>query len=292
VQAERGLASGGFLRGGDFAFRQHLVKDQVAPGERALRIIERRIDRPANHTGEESRLLQLQVADRLAKIKLRGGGKPVVAVRQVDLVGVHGEDLRLGVAALDLQREQHLLHLAAEGAVAAVKEEVAGQLHGDGAGAFRFAALQQVTVSGPRDAREIDSPVILKVLVFDAGDGIEEYFGALLVGHEDAALQGEAADHLAVIGVDLRHHIGAVGFKRANLRQVARVHKEQAAGGSERDGAEKQEGQGDAVNQFPAAQPQGDGGKTQHRKKILAQMDGRYVFLQQGRCATRSRGLG
>ena len=190
---------------------------------------------------------------------------------QVHLVGVHGENLRLGVAALDLQGEQHFLRFAAEAAVAAIQKEIAGELHGDGAGAFGFAALEDVAIGGAGDAREVDAPVIFEVLVFDGGDGVVENFGDLLPGHQNAALQREAADKLAVVGVNLGDHVGAIGFERANFRQVAFVDEEQPGGGAERDGAEQQKGERDAVNQFPAAQSQGDRGKREHRRKILAQ---------------------
>ena len=46
-----------------------------------------------------------------------------------DLIGIQREDLRLGEAPLDLNREHHLLHLAMEGAVGR-KKKVARQLHG------------------------------------------------------------------------------------------------------------------------------------------------------------------
>ncbi len=134
--------SGAFLAaasssGSDLPFFFHAVEHQVAAVERCFRIRERRKFRAVHHPGEERGFRKLQVRDRFPEIKLRGRGETVVAVSEVHLVGVHGEDLRLGVAALDLQREEHLLHLAAEAAVAAVEEEIAGELHGDGAGARR-----------------------------------------------------------------------------------------------------------------------------------------------------------
>src|SRR5438445_9975046 len=139
----------------------------------------------------------------LAEIEFRGGGEAIVAVSKIDLIGVHGEDLRLGVAAFDLQGQEHLLDLAAEAAVTAVEEEVARELHGDGAGAFGAATLQNVAIGRAGYAGKIDAPVIFKMLVFDRQDGVVKNFGALLVGHQDAPLKREAAHELAVIGVDL-----------------------------------------------------------------------------------------
>jgi len=55
--------------------------------------------------------------------------------------------------------------------------------------------------------------VILEVLVLDGGNGVVEDFRNLLPGHEDAALQGEAADKLAIVGVDFGDDVGAIGFQ-------------------------------------------------------------------------------
>ncbi len=112
---------------------------------------------------------------------------------QVHLVGVHRKNLRLRVAALDLQREQNFLHFAAEAAVAAVEEKISGQLHRDGAGPAGDAALDDVADCGAEHARKVDAPVLFEVLVLDGGDGVVQHFRTLLISHQDAALQREAA---------------------------------------------------------------------------------------------------
>ncbi len=198
---------------------------QIAAIEREFRIRERRKLRTVDHAREKRRFLKFQVSDRLAEIKLRGSGKTVVAMRQVYLVGIHSKNLRLCVSPLDLQREQNFLHFSAEAAVAAVQEEISGKLHGDGAGPAGDAALNDISHRGAEHAREVDAPVLFEVLVLNRGDRAVQNFGTLLVGHQDAALQREAAGKLAVIGVNFGHHVGAVGFQRANFRQVAGVNK-------------------------------------------------------------------
>ncbi len=126
------------------------------------------------------------------------------------------------------------------------------------------AALDEIAERRAEDAREIDAPVLLEVLVLDGGDGVVENPGALLPGHQDAALQGEAADELAVIGVDFGDDVGTIGFQGADFREVAGVNEEQAASGAERDRAQEEKGERDAVNQFPAAEAQRDRGQAQH----------------------------
>jgi len=86
------------------------------------------------------------------------------------------------------------------------------------------------------------------MLVFDRGYGVEKDAGTLLVGHQDAALQSEGANELAIIGVDFGYDVGAIGFERANFGQVARINEKQAGGGAEENRAEKKKGERDAVN--------------------------------------------
>jgi len=77
------------------------------------------IDRAANHARKERGFLELEIADGLAEIELRGAAETVIAVER-DRPGWRTcEDLRLGVAALDCCRaEEDFLGFAAEAAIA------------------------------------------------------------------------------------------------------------------------------------------------------------------------------
>ena len=202
----------------------HALDHQVAPRQRALVVEHRRIDRPADQGGKQRRLGQLELARRLAEIELRCGLEAVVAVRQVDLVAVHGEDLLLGVAPLDLDGQQGFLHLAPEAFVGREKEH-AGELHGECAGALGFAALHDVAPGRLSHPREVNAPVLFEVLVFGYQDGVLQHLRHLVVSDQDAPLEGEAAHQLPVVGVELGDHVGPVVFQRADLRQIAGVNK-------------------------------------------------------------------
>src|SRR4029077_5857723 len=195
----------------------------------------------------------IDVRDGLAKVELRGSGESIVAMGEVHLIRVHGEDLRLGVTPLDLEGKQDFLGLTAEAAFAAVEKKIASELHGDGAGALGTPPLHEVAVSSAGDAREIDAPMILEVLIFNGANGVVENLGSLLPGHKNTALQGEAADECAIVGIDFRDHVWAIGFQGANFREVTFVDEEQAGGGAKGDGTEQQKRERHAVNQFPAA---------------------------------------
>jgi hypothetical protein len=215
--------------------------------------VQRRIDRSANHSSEQRRFLNLQVGDGLSKIKLRGGCEAIVAMRQIHLVGVHRKDLRFRVTPLDLQRQQNLLHLAAEADLAAVQEEIARKLHADRAGALRLATMQNLSPRGSRDAWKVDAPMLFKMLIFDRRNRVVENFGTLLVSHQDATLQRKAADKLPVIGINFGNNCGAIRLERPNFGQVAGVDKQQPASRAKRNRAKQQKCQRHTVNQLPTA---------------------------------------
>ena len=238
MQTERRLPGCSLFYRRDLPFFFHAMQHEIAARECGLGIRKRRKFWTIDHAGEQCCLRKLQIRDRLAEIKLRGGREPIIPMCKINLIRVHGENLRLGVAALDLQRQQCFFRLPAKADVAAVQKKIPRELHGDGAGAPGAPAFGQVAQGRSEHAREVDAPVLFEVLVFDSRDGVVENLGALLIGHQDAPLQREAADHLAVIGINLRHHRRAVRLQRANLRQVAGVNEKQSAGRAKQDGAE------------------------------------------------------
>ena len=65
-----------------------------------------------NHAGQQRALGQIELAHILAEVGLRGLAKSVdreaAALAEVDLVGVHLEDLLLGEAVLELEGDEDL----------------------------------------------------------------------------------------------------------------------------------------------------------------------------------------
>src|SRR5258708_31081420 len=99
--------------------------------------------------------------------------------------------------------------------------------------------MNDVADRGAGNARKIDAPMFLKVLVFDGRDGVEENSGALLVRHQDPALQRKAADELSVVRVNFRNNVRPVGFERMYFRQVAGVNEQQARSRAQENRADK-----------------------------------------------------
>ena len=48
-----------------------------------------------------------------------------------------------------------------------------------------------IAIGGAQNAPEIDAPVRFEILVFNRDDGATQNIGVVLVGGDDAALQGE-----------------------------------------------------------------------------------------------------
>src|ERR1700676_4230924 len=156
-------------------------------------------------------------------------------MRQINLIGVHGEDLLLGVIALDLNGEQRLLNLSAKTAIRTVEEEPAGKLHRERARSLPNAAAECVAPSRFHHARQIDSPVLKEMLIFSRCYGVFQDGRNLFPGEQNAPLQREVSDLLAIVGIKLGHHIGAVVLESADFRQIRGVNKYQAARGSAQD---------------------------------------------------------
>ena len=120
-------------------------------------------------------------------------------------------------------------------AVGAIQEKSAGELHRQRAGAFGGAMADHVAPGGLQHAREIHAPVLLEVLVFGGDDRVVQHGWNLAVGDQNAPLERECADGLAVVGVKLRHDDRPIVFQRVNFGQIARVNEQQADGRAQRD---------------------------------------------------------
>ena len=179
------------LHVGDDAVRLHLAEDQIAAAQRLFRIDQRRVgDWSLRHSGQQSGLGQRQVLGVLAEVELRCRLEAVHSAAEVDLVAVEREDLLLGKCALDLDGEIGFLHLAGSGAVGG-EEEIAGKLHGERGGSLRAARGAQVVPQRSGDAKDVDAPVGIEVLVFDRDDGLAQNGSEIVVVDNDSPLQRE-----------------------------------------------------------------------------------------------------
>ena len=137
----------------------------------------------------------------------RGGVDAIGAAAEIDAVEIEFEDLVLGEAPFERQREDRLADLAGEGEVVG-EEDVAGELLGDGRAALRPMARRWIRTSTARDdADRIDADMA-------SGSGVSstEIIASRMIGGISVVGQPFAEhraqrdeDDLAVGGVDPDH---------------------------------------------------------------------------------------
>src|SRR5271170_5917369 len=99
----------------DLSVLRHGAEYQVPALESIRGVQDRRIKNAALGQRSQHRgFFQREVAELLVEIILRACGESIYTVAQIDLVGIHGEDLWLGESPLDLDGEECLLYFAAQ----------------------------------------------------------------------------------------------------------------------------------------------------------------------------------
>ena len=156
----------------------------------------------------------------------------------------------------------------------------AGELHRQRAGAFGDAMREKIPPRRARDAREIHAPVLLEMLVLGGENGVLQDRRNLLVGQQDAPLQREAADDLAVVGVKFGDDVGTKIFQGANLREIARIDKQQPGQRADGNRGQQQQREGNASDNLAAAQAQRDRRQLYHENFILTQMRGENAEIR------------
>src|SRR5258706_690382 len=241
------------LCGGDLAVLKHGVEHEVTPPEGAFRMGYRGIIlRGLGKSREQRSFFQFELPGRLAEIGFRGGLLAVGTVAQEYLVGVEGEDLRLGEPALDLDGEQCLLHLAIEGAVGREKQ-VARQLHRERRCSLHFPARFEVAIRSAYDTPDIDARVPVEVFIFDRDKRIAENLGIVVVRGDDAALQRKGADDPSLSVIEYGDGAGTVTFEFVDLGQVRRVDQQESGGRADRGGEQDEQSEEDESHQLQSA---------------------------------------
>ena len=186
----RGLGLLG-LHVSDDAVRLHLADDKIAPAQRLFRIDHRGVsDWSLRHSSQKSRLGQRQLFGVLAEVVLRCRLEAIHSAAEVDLVAIEREDLLLGKCALDLDGEIGFLRLAGSRAVRG-KKEIAGKLHGERGRSLGASLGAKVVPQCSGDAKYVDAPMGVEVLVFDRNDSLAKNGSEIVVVDNDSPLQRE-----------------------------------------------------------------------------------------------------
>ena len=156
---------------------------------------------------------RFEVLGALAEIQLRRRLDAVSAVSEVDLVAIEGEDLFLRVSLLDADRDQRLLDFPLPAAIADGEpdlggEQVTSQLLRDGAAAGRLAARGDVAEQRQHHSRDAEPRVLEEPGILRGQDRLAEVLRNVVVMNDDAALDRELADELAILPEHPRDGVG------------------------------------------------------------------------------------
>ena len=223
---------------GDGAGLDHRIEHQVAPLDGAVGMAEGiEVIGPLNHARQQRAFGQIELAHILAEVGLRRLAEAVdgkaAALAQVDLVGVHLEDLLLGEAVFKLEGDDDLDELALD-ALLRREKEAARQLHGQRGAALLLLAGSHVADDRLEQPPVVDAAVLKEAAVLDGQHGLHQIWRNLVVGDQAALgavgvvaqagdqqrLQFIAGQRLAVIVGDRLHHAGADADGGAVLRVI------------------------------------------------------------------------
>ena len=115
--------------------------------------------------GEHRRLGRADVLQVFAKVDLRRRCKAVSPLAKINLVDVDLQNLVLGKAGLDFEREHGLVGFARDGFFAG-EEKVPRHLHRYGRSSLAFPPANQIGVRGPQNPQRIDPRVLVKAFIF------------------------------------------------------------------------------------------------------------------------------
>ena len=202
----------------------HAAQHIVFAHRRALGIDDGVVSRRRHgKTCDRSGFANGELVEFLAEVDLRGRGKAVGTLTEIDLVEIDLENLVLGEMALDLVGHGHFIELARVRALGTQKE-VTGHLHGDGRAALTSASRENVGERSAGNAHEFDAGVLVKTVVFGRENGIANKARNFVEAHEVAALLAVFADQGAVGAPDAQRNLGLIFRQRINGRQLGVHH--------------------------------------------------------------------
>ena len=135
--------------------------------------------------------------------------KPVGALAQVNLVDIKLQNFVFAQAVFNFVGQQHFIQFAGPGFVSG-QEEIAGDLHGNGAGALCAPARGDVGHQGPCNAHEVDAAVLVEPIVLGRQNGLLHHQGHL--GNVDwaAPFFAKFTDEYAIGSQHAQRHFGSV----------------------------------------------------------------------------------
>ena len=154
------------------------------------------------------------------------------AAAHIGAVEIEFQDLVLGEARLQPDREERFLHLALDGALV-VEEQVLRQLLRDRRTALAHAAGLRVGDERARGAGDVDAEMVVEAAVFGGERRLDQIVRKIFQRDRVVVLDAAAADRIAVAVEERHREIGFLqpvvvgGFAKRRDRQ--RQHQDQPA---------------------------------------------------------------
>ena len=223
---------------GDEARVQHAIEHGVGARPREIEVLVRgvfggRLEQARQHGG----LRQGDVTHRLAEIELRGRLDAIGTAAEVGTVEIELEDLLLGEAGLDPDRQEGLVHLAADGALGA-EEQVLRHLLGERGAALHHVIGARVLDDGAEGADHVDAEMVEEARILGGQHRLDHVRWNVGQGNGVVLADAAAADDFA-IGRGEGHgifaaavpHVAGTGEGRQGIgeQQEAEDHPESQA---------------------------------------------------------------
>ena len=162
------------LLGRDEPLLAHALQHDEAALAGALQVRPRRKRRRALDEPRDERALgERQIVRRLAEQVLRHLLDAIRAGAEIDAVQVELENLRLGQAQFEQNRQYRFLRLASPRPCVG-QEQGARELLGDGASALGHSPGAEVLDDGTREPEWIEAHVIVEAMVLDSNDCVAD----------------------------------------------------------------------------------------------------------------------
>ena len=192
------------------------------------RVFGRRLEQAGQHRG----FGEVHVARRLVEIEMRRAVDAEGAAAHIGAVEIELQDLVLGQARLQPDREEGLLDLALDGALVG-QEQVLGELLGDRGAALAHAAGLRVGDERAHGAGDVDAEMIVEAAVLGRERRLDQVVRKIFQRDRVVVLDAAAADRIAVAVEEGHREIGFLqpvlvgGFAEGRDRE--RQHQHQAA---------------------------------------------------------------
>ena len=204
---DRAQPGAGLLRCRGFLLRHRTGLDHevehLSGARRGLLFVAGRVEpgRRLQEAGDDRAFEQVELGRRFAEIAVRRGVDPIGAGAEIDPVEVDFEDLVLGEAVFEPQRQQRFADFAAEVALRRQEHDL-GELLGDGAAALGEMAGAQIGEPGAQEADRIDAEMLVEAPVLGGDHRFRQKRRHLLQGQRLTEQIAKAGDEAAILGED------------------------------------------------------------------------------------------